>query len=104
MTGELMLVQRNLDKPHPKKLRLFFIGPHEALCHYGNTVKCRQLGTYQVSNYPVTRITFFTEALKILKAAEKDHDQSQVRAFTAWELTLRSKLQCLSASSLPMVK
>ena len=60
-----MLVQRNLVKPLPKKLRLFFIGPHEALCHYGNTVKCRQLGTHQVSDYPFTRVKIFHGSLEV---------------------------------------
>ena len=86
MPGDLVLVQRDVDKPLPTKLSLPFVGPHEVLRHEGNTVKCRHLATHQVSDYPVTRVKIFHGSLEdAKKAAEEDYDQSQVKAITAWK-------------------
>ena len=86
MPGDLVLVQRDLDKPLPSKLSLPFIGPHEVLGHEGNTVRCRHLATHQVTDYPVTRVKIFHGTLEdAKKAAEEDYDQSQVKAITAWK-------------------
>ena len=86
MPGELVLVQRDLDKPLPSKLSLPFVGPHEVLQQEGNTVRCRHLATHQVMDYPVTRVKIFHVALEEAKrAAAEDFDQSQVRAITGWK-------------------
>ena len=84
--GDLVLVQRDLDKPLPTKLSLPFVGPHEVLSHEGNTVKCRHLGTHQVTDYPSYRVKIFHGSLEdAKKSAEEDYDQSLVRAITAWK-------------------
>ena len=64
MPGDLVLVQRDIDKPLPTKLSLPFVGPHEVLCHEGNTIKCRHLATHQVSDYPATRVKIFHGSLE----------------------------------------
>lgn len=85
LRGELVLVQRDPDKPLPSKLCMPFAGPYEVIEHVGNDVKCRHLATHAISEFPVTRLKIFhgsREAAKL--SAAEEVDQSQVKCITGW--------------------
>ena len=46
-----------------------------------------------MSDYPVTRVKIFHGSLEVLKAAEEEHDQSQVQAFTAVKTTMSFRFE-----------
>ena len=83
--GELVLVQRDPDKPLPSKLTMPFSGPYEAIDQVGNDVKCRHLATHAITEFPVSRLKIFHGSRETAKAsAAAEVEQSQVRAITAW--------------------
>ena len=85
LRGELVLLQRDPDKPLATKLTMPFAGPYEVVDHVGNDVKIRHLATHAISEHPVSRLKIFhgnREEGKVVAAAEVD--QSQVKAITAW--------------------
>ena len=85
LRGELVLLQRDPDKPLPTKLTMPFSGPYEVLDQVGNDVKCRHLATHVISEFPVTRLKIFHGTREVAKAtAAAEAEQSQVRAITAW--------------------
>ena len=85
LRGELVLLQRDPDKPLPSKLTMPFSGPYEVIDHVGNDVKIRHLATHAITEHPVTRLKIFHGTREQGKAsAAQEVEQSQVRAITAW--------------------
>jgi hypothetical protein len=83
---ELVLFQRDPEKPLPTKLTPHFAGPYRVIQQYKNDVKCKHLSTMKVETFFVSNLKLFHGSLEAAKeAAMLDADHYLVREVKAWK-------------------
>jgi len=83
--GDLVLWQRDPDKPLPSKLSPKFVGPFIVLDQYKNDVSCRNVLHGYVETFHVSRLKIFHGDLEAAKkVAMLDNDQYMVKQLLAY--------------------
>ena len=94
-SGDLVLLETDVDLPRRTKLSPFNLGPFEVVKQVSNDVECRHLATDELKNIHVSQLRmFYGTRAEGVEVAMLDADRHLVKAILNWRGTVKER-ECM---------